>query len=336
MTLRIGLLGASRIAPQAILTPAATMDDVVVTRVAASSPARAEQFAAEHGIADVERDYAALLRSDQVDLVYNALPPHAHLELTLAAVSAGKAVLCEKPFAMNAAQAVRMVHAGQSASQPVIEAFHYRFHPLMDRTLELLRSDTIGRPTQLEAHFNVPIPYRAGELRHTLELGGGALMDLGCYPVHWVRAVMGTEPRVHTAHAEQGQPGIDISMHATLHFDGVPATVSCSMDTRLAPGISARLHVMGTHGHLSIDNPIAPQSGHELRWQVRSGPTQTERVTGNSTYWHQLRHVKAVMDGTASAITGGQDAIANMAAIDAIYRAARMHPRGRTQELPAP
>ncbi|MEO0425548.1 MAG: Gfo/Idh/MocA family oxidoreductase [Pseudomonadota bacterium] len=334
MTLRIGLLGASRIAPEAILTPAATMDDVVVTRVAARAPTRAEQFAAEHGLAGIERDYAALVRSEHVDLVYNGLPPHAHLEWTLAAVSAGKAVLCEKPFAMNTAEAARMVRAGQDASQPVIEAFHYRFHPLMDRTLALLEAGVIGEPTRLEAHFDVPIPYRPGELRHTLKVGGGALMDLGCYPVHWVRTIMGAEPAVREAQAVQERPGVDTSMRAVLDFDGIPATVSCSMDANLPPKISARLHVEGTGGHLTIDNPIAPHQGHRLSWQPRNGPAQSEQVPGHSTYWHQLRHVKAVLEGTAAPITGGEDATANMATIDAIYTAAGMTPRGGGQQAP--
>ncbi len=321
---RIGLLGASRIAHQAILGPAGTMDGVRVTRVACSSPARAERYATKLGIDGIEPHYAALVRSDAVDLVYNALPPSGHMEWTLAALAAGKAVLCEKPFAMNAGQARRMVQAASEASLPLIEAFHYRFHPLFNRTLEILHSGSIGELKSLKAWFNVPIPYREGELRYQLALGGGALMDLGCYPVHWLRTVTGVEPTVRTARARQERPGIDLTMEATLDFDGIPANIHCSMAASL-PAMDAQLHVQGTRGELTVLNPVSPHGGHTLRWRIGDRLEETT-VAGETTYWHQLQHVKAVLAGAARP---SADAVGNMAALDAIYTAAGMAPRGR-------
>ncbi|MEO0998969.1 MAG: Gfo/Idh/MocA family oxidoreductase, partial [Pseudomonadota bacterium] len=177
------------------------MPDVEVTRVAASSADKATSYASEHDIPAIEEGYAELVASDAVDLVYNALPPSGHRRWSIAALENGKHVLCEKPFALNAGEAAEMAAAAEGSSGLLIEAFHYRFHPLFERVMDIVRSGTLGSIRRLEAHFDVHIPYRPGELRHTPAVGGGALMDLGCYPVHWLRTIMQSEPEVISAEA---------------------------------------------------------------------------------------------------------------------------------------
>ncbi len=168
------------------------------------------------------------MRDGGVDLVYNALPPAGHAQWTIAALEAGKDVLCEKPFAMNAAQVRRMNDAAARSGKYLVEAFHYRHHAVMQRAVAIARSGELGTLTSAEAFFEVPIPYRAGELRWTREQGGGALMDLGCYPVHTLRAVLGGEPKVLSAECVL-EHGVDVSTRAALDFAGVAATLSCSM-----------------------------------------------------------------------------------------------------------
>ncbi|MEO0983812.1 MAG: Gfo/Idh/MocA family oxidoreductase [Pseudomonadota bacterium] len=323
---RVGLLGAAKIAPPAVIKPAAQRSDCEVVAVASRDRARGEAFAAEHGIAAIETDYEALVRRDDIDLVYNGLPPSRHKDLSIAALEAGKPVLCEKPFAMNAAEARAMVEAAGRADRPLIEAFHYRFHPVFQRVMEILSVGALGEVSAISATFTVAIPYRKGELRHTAALGGGALMDLGCYPLHWVRTVAGCEPDVISAVAHEKRPGVDVAMEADLAFpSGVSAKVSCSM-ARGAP-FAALLKVTGAEASLTVVNPIAPHFGHEIRL-TRDGETQSETVDGMTTYDHQLAHVIDVLGGRAAPITGGADAVANMAAVDAMYRAAGMKPRG--------
>lgn len=326
--LRIGLLGASRIAVPAIIEPAAELDGVVVAAIAARDSDRAAAFAAEHGIDRVEADYAALVASDSVDLVYNGLPPSGHMEWSIAAMANGKDVLCEKPFALNADDAQEMVDKAAEYNRKLIEAFHYRFHPLFDRILEIVASGRVGRIAGLKANFNVPIPYRPGELRHEIELGGGAMMDLGCYPVHWTRTVMQSEPIVLSANAIQQREGVDVAMSAELEFgNGVQAIISCSMADDLPGGLDAQLIVKGEQGTLSVANPLSPHSGHELTLATDDGK-HSEIAQGETTYHHQLLHVMNVLSGDADPLTGGQDAVANMVTIDAAYRAANMSPRG--------
>ena len=318
MTLRIGLIGASRIATTAIIAPAAGRSDVQVTAVAARNPERARAYAAPHGVPHVAADYASLIARDDVDLVYVGLPPAGHAAWTIAALEAGKPVLCEKPFARDAAEAQAMVEAAGRTGQVLIEAFHYRFHAVMDRALALVRSGALGALQRAHAVFQVPIPKDIDDLRWRADQAGGALMDLGCYPLHILRTLIGAEPEVLSA---QGlfDNGVDAAMSASLAFPGgVEAQISCSMIPD-APGAVAVLE--GSEGRLEIINFIAPQIGCRMTATIR-GETQVLPTDGPTTYEAQLDHVLDVLAGRAAQITGGADAIANMAAIDAIYRAA--------------
>src|ERR1044072_2808318 len=193
--IRIGILGAARIAPRGIVTPANELLGTEVVAVAARDLSRARDFAAEHSIPMAFGSYAELIARDDVDLVHIPRPPSAHLEWCTAALANGKHVLVEKPFANNAEDAAQMLAAEQASGRHLIEAFHYRFHPLFLRVLDTLRRGSIGRVRHIEATFNAPIPDRPGELRYIEQLGGGALMDLGGYCLHWIRTIVGDEPR---------------------------------------------------------------------------------------------------------------------------------------------
>ncbi len=331
--LRLGILGAARIAPAAVVEPARRSGRVRVVAIAARDAARAQRFADAHGAPPealrVLRDYDALIDDAEIDAVYVALPAALHARWTSRALGAGKHVLCEKPFASNADEAVQMVDAATRADRVLLEAFHYRFHPLAERVRAIVTSGELGRIRDIEATFTVAV--QPGNIRHDLALGGGALMDLGCYPVHWARLVAAAEPTVISAEATLAAPGVDMVMTADLAFTapdggaGAHARIHCSMalDTERKNG----LRVRGESGELDVDNLLAPHSGHLL--SVRGpGGQRTEQVAGKRTYDHQLEaFAAAVLDG-GPRITGGADAIANMRVIDAIYRAAGMSPRG--------
>ena len=324
--IRIGLLGASRVSRYALIEPAATIEGVEVSAVAARAPARAAVFAEENRIPCVEKDYAALVTSDSVDLVYNGLPPSGHARWTIAALEAGKPVLCEKPFAMNVGEARAMVDAAERTGNVLIEAYHYRFHPLFARVLELVRTGSIGAVREIAAHFNVAIRPVRGELRYDPALGGGAMMDLGCYCVHWARSVAGAEPEVLSASAVRHESGVDVEMTAVLGFPGgVRAELRASMSEDLPDGLDAGLVIAGERGTLRVVNPVAPHMGHALTLETADGAS-TEEVAGETTYAHQLRHVIEVLRGNAEPLTGGSDAVATMQVLDAVYRQAGMRP----------
>lgn len=326
MTVRIGILGAAAIAPGAMITPASEVEGVAVTAIAARDRDRAQAFAEEHGIPGVEPDYRSLCRSPDVDAVYVALPAGHHHRWTIEALRAGKDVLCEKPVALNALQAEEMVAVASETGGLLMEAFHWRYHPLADRMKELIDTG-IGDVQSVSAEFTVPIPDRSN-IRYQLELGGGALMDLGCYPLQWVRHVLRGEPTVVGAIAVQDPEHIDVSLTAGLRFDehdGASADIHCSMSDDAE--LTARLTATGSTGTVVVNNPLAPQQGNSIELTTDRG-REVEKIESASTYHHQLVAFAEAVQTRVAPPTGGRDSIANMQAIDDCYRAAGMAPRG--------
>jgi predicted dehydrogenase len=318
--LRIGILGAAGIAPQALIRPARRRDDVEVAAVASRREAAAAAYAETHAIPVAYGSYEALLGDESIDLVYNALPPFEHARLSIAALEAGKDVLCEKPIAMNARQARDMADAAARTGRRLVEAFHDRYHPLTARVLQLLREGTLGELHSIDAAFTVMIPFDPTSIRHDPAVGGGALMDLGCYPVHWLRSLLGEEPDVVEAGYRPNQMGADEIVRASLRFpSGVRGRVLASMaaDEVFDASIAAR----GTRGTLEIDNLVLPHNGHSARLTI-GGLLRTFTVGGDETYDYQLQAVVAALAGGPALPTEADDFVANMTTIDAIYSAA--------------
>ena len=313
--LRIGILGAAKIAPRAMIDTARARDDVEVVCLAARDADRARVFAQAHGVASVADGYEALIARDDVDLVYVALHAGAHAEWTIRALEAGNAVLCEKPFAMSGGEAGAMVDAARRADRPLLEAYHYRFHPVLRRAFDIVACGRLGRLVEAEAMFETPIAYREDELRWRAELGGGALMDLGCYAVHALRTLAGEEPEVVSAQARMAH-GVDVATEAELAFPGgLSGRVACAMDPER---FAARLFVRGEAGTLEIVNFVAPQIGCRFILDLGDGPVD-QPTDGPASFAAQLEHVADVMLRGAAPMTGGADSIATMRAIDAIY-----------------
>jgi predicted dehydrogenase len=322
MTYRIGLLGASKIAPGAVIAPAKANPDFEVVAVGARDADRAKTYAETHGIPHVAGSYAELVRRDDIDVVYNALPPGGHLEWSIAALEAGKAVLCEKPFAMNAGEARQMVDAAAATGRVLIEAFHYRFHSMIREAEALVRAGRLGAIRRGSAVFNVNIPHAPDELRWRAELGGGGLMDLGCYPIHALRTLLGEEPVIRAASGTfEGR--VDTLITAELDFPGgAGASVETAMIT---DAISATLTLEGDLGRLEITPFIAPQRRGRLTITI-DGQTTVHEASGPTSYEAQLIHLGDVLSGRATPLTGGSDSVANMTVIDAIYAAAGRPP----------
>jgi predicted dehydrogenase len=318
---QIGVLGAARIAPPALIKPARENSDVVVAAVAARDVSRAQTFAAKHGIARVHDSYEALLADPDIDAVYNPLPNGLHGKWTRAALAAGKHVLCEKPFTANAAEAREIAELAAQSDRVVMEAFHYRYHPLTLRIEEIIASGELGKLQRVEAALCFPLP-RSSDIRYNYSLAGGATMDAGCYAIHMVRTFGGSTPEVVSAQPKLRDPEIDRAMTAEVRFaEGHTGRIRCSMWSARLLDISA--HVVGEKGELRALNPVLPQMFHRLSVRSAAGK-RVERFPRRASYAYQLdAFAGAVLRGEPVKTTP-EDAIVNMTVIDAIYRAAGM------------
>jgi predicted dehydrogenase len=324
---RIGVLGSARIAPAALVKPSRVVDGVEVGAVAARDRRRAEAFAARHGVPTVHDSYDDLLGDPSLDAVYVPLPNGLHAQWTLAALKAGKHVLCEKPFTSNAAQAREVAAAADGTGLVVMEAFHYRYHPLARRMAEIVHGGELGRIRRIETAMCFPLP-RFSDIRYDFSLAGGALMDAGCYAVHVLRLLAPGEPAVTAARplTMHRDPRIDRAMTAQFGLPGgATGEIRASMWSSALLRVTAR--VVGEHGTLTVINYAAPQAWSRFTVTV-NGRRRRERFGGEATYVHQLRAFAAAVRGEPANLTPPSDSVATMSLIDDIYTAAGLPLRG--------
>ena len=329
MTLRIGVLGASRIAESAIVGPAAELGHRLVA-VAARDRSRAESFAEKYGVERVVASYQDVIDDPEVDVVYNPLANSLHAPWNLAAIISGKPVLSEKPFARDQSEARRVADAADAAGVTVLEGFHYFFHPVTQRAFGLAADGTLGEITHVEVRMAMPPP-DDGDPRWSLEMAGGALMDLGCYGLHIMRSlgrlgVPGVDgrPSITRAHAEQRTPGVDAWCDVEVAFPG--GTTGLSANSMVAEDHSFTIRIVGTAGDALVHDFIRPNHDDRLTINTPAGTT-VERLGTKSSYAHQLEAFAAHVEHGTPLPFGTADAVANMAFVDAAYRAAGMEPR---------
>ena len=338
--LKFGTLGAARIAPSALIKPAREVHGVEVTAVAARDRSKASAFATKHGIPRVLDSYDELISDPDVDAIYNPLPNGLHGHYTIAALEAGKHVLCEKPFTANAdeAEAVAAVVA-QHPELVVMEAFHWRYHPLADRIRTIIASGELGPVRNIETFMCIPLPL-PNDIRFEPRLAGGALMDTGCYAIHQLRtfaqAAGAGEPRVASATAKTlgRRPTIDRWIRADLDFpDSAGETrVRGRIHAALWSGVGLRItvRITGSAGELRCFNVTQPAIFHRASIRSAIGKKNVHDPDKRPTYWHQLGAFAAAIAGDRShVLTGPDDAVANMRVIDDVYRAAGLEPRSR-------
>jgi predicted dehydrogenase len=326
-SVRIGVLGAARITPLALIEPARSVSDVAVAALAARDVERARRFAGRHGVPTVHASYDALLADPEIDAVYVPLPNGLHGRWTIAALEAGKHVLCEKPFTANAEEAEAVAAVARRTGGVVMQAFHYRYHALTRRMLEIIGSGELGEIRRLEARFCIPLPIQ--DIRWDLQLAGGSLMDTGGYAIHLVRTLAGGEPVVRKATAKLRSPGVDRFLQAELEFaDGRTGSVTASMLSPRLLSIAAR--VIGSRGTMEVSNFLVPQYWHRLTIRTPKGRRKEQVARRPTSYEAQLQaFASAVLHGEPI-LTDLPDAIANMRVIDACYAAAGLPRREPT------
>ncbi|MFG3256080.1 Gfo/Idh/MocA family protein [Streptomyces sp. NPDC048172] len=320
--MRIGALGAADITPIALIRPARAVKGVEVAAVAARDRDRARRFAARHRVPTVHGSYDDLLADPSLDAVYVPLPHSLHAQWTVAALKAGKHVLCEKPFTSNAAQAREIAAAAQDSGLVVMEALHYRYHPRTERMMEIVRSGELGRVRRVETTMCVPLPLFS-DIRYDFHLGGGALTDLGCYAVHCLRLLASGEPEVTAAEALPFWRDRRVDRAVTARFrlpGGAVGRIHASLWSSTLYRIRAR--VIGDRGTMTASNFVVPSFPMSRFTVTAGGRRRRERVRGESTHTHQLRAFAAAVRGEPANLTPPADSIVTMELIDDIYTAA--------------
>jgi predicted dehydrogenase len=313
MSLRWGVLSTANIT-DALLHSGSDQEFVAVGSRDAS---RAEAWASERGVARWYGSYEELLADPEVDAIYNPLPNGMHVDWSIAALEAGKHVLCEKPMARRAAEVERAFDVASDAGLVLAEAFMWRHHPQLERTRELLASGEVGELRVIRAAFAFVLP-NPGDIRLQASLEGGGLMDVGCYCVSGCRALAHTEPERVFAEQVVGGDGVDVALTASLRF---PNDVLAHFDCGFSYLGGDQLEAVGTDGSLFLDDPW---HGREAVIEVRRADGGVDRVEVGeaASYALELADFEAAVHGEREPLLGREDAVAQARVIEALYASA--------------
>jgi predicted dehydrogenase len=325
-SVRWGIISTAKIAREHVVPAIQKAGNCEVVAIASREGSRGRSVAAELGIPKVYADYRALLADPAVDAVYVPLPNHLHAAWTVAAAEAGKHVLCEKPLGMDADQAAEMVSACDAAGVLLMEAFMYRFHPSWVAVRDLVTSGRIGELRAVQtwfSYFNVD----PDNIRNVAGYGGGALMDIGCYPINVSRMLFGTEPtRIEAVARRDPVFGVDVVTSAVLEFPGGgQSAFTCSTQVEA----DQRVDIYGSEGRITVEIPFNIPPDQPVRVILTAGgdppvAPASETLTFGPSDQYTLQaeaFAEAVLSG-GSVPTPPRDAVANMKVIEDVFAAA--------------
>ena len=333
-TVRWGILGNATIARKCVIPALHKSENGKVRALATQSPEKAAKLVEEYRIEKLYDDYDAVLTDAEVDAVYIPLPNHLHHPWTLKALRAGKHVLCEKPLACNAAQAREMASAAADTNRLMMEAFMYRFHPRSRLIRQIVRDGTIGKPMLIHAAFCFGMQeeiLRKGEnYRLKPQMGGGALLDVGCYGVSVARWLFDQEPVSVQAQAEFGPHGVDLSFVALLRFpDSGLATVQASFVSALQQTYS----VICSNGAVDLPHNAFVPWEKDAAFTIRGAVEEQGKVhvvPGADEYRLMVEHFARAVRRECPLDFESSESVQNMRVLDALAEAAQT---GKTVDL---
>ncbi len=288
--------------------------------VASRDATKAAESAAEQDIPRSYGSYDELLRDDDIDAVYIPLPNSLHREWAIRAAEAGKHVLCEKPLALTEAESREMAATADAHRVKFMEAFMYRFHPRTERVLTMLQDGAVGELKMIRSAFTFRLK-NPSNIRLDPELGGGALMDVGCYCVNVSRTLAGREPVEVQAFARWASSGVDDSMAGTLRFaDDLLATFECSLSMRRRE----TYEVAGTEAYLRVPDAFLPGTSDASIEEYREADDpRIHTIPGVDEYQRMVEHFADCVLLDESPRYGADEAARNMRIIEALYESAR-------------
>jgi predicted dehydrogenase len=312
---RWGILGAAKIALVKVIPAMQKSELCEISAIASRDPSKSHAAADKLGIPKAYGSYEELLADPGIDAIYNPLPNHLHLPWTRRAAEAGKHVLCEKPIGLNASEARELIAVRDRTGVRIAEAFMVRVHPQWLRTREIVRSGAIGDVRAVNGFFSYD-NRDPKNIRNIPEFGGGGIMDIGCYPITMSRFLFGQEPRRVLALLERDpEMGTDRLTSALLDFPAGQASFTCS--TQLVP--YQKMHAFGTKGRIELEIPFNTPPDRPARIFV-DGREETFLACDQYTLQGDA-FARSILHGDPVPVTL-EDAPANMAVIDALFRSA--------------
>ncbi|MBI3172445.1 MAG: Gfo/Idh/MocA family oxidoreductase [Chloroflexi bacterium] len=312
-----GLLSTARI-NRALIPPLNASKRTRLLAVASRSQSSAEAYAREWKIPRALGSYEALLADPEIDVVYNPLPNNLHAEWTVKALRAGKHVLCEKPMTLTLTEMDEIIATSRETGKIVTEAFMYRHHPQTLKVKEIVESGTLGQLQLIRGAFTFTLT-REGNYRSDPAMGGGSIWDVGCYPISYVRTLVGAEPLEVFGWQVEGPSGIDESFVGQMRFgNGVLAQFDCGF----ASPLRSWMEIVGSEGTLYIPDPFKPNHKATVTL-TRGDQAETLHMPGADLYMGEVDDLcDAIEHGRTPRITPA-DSRANLATILALLESAR-------------
>lgn len=321
--LKWGILGCAGIAKRSVIPGVQNSGLNEVHAIASRDLDKAKKTAEELNIPVAYGSYEELLQDPSIDVVYIPLPNHLHKEWTIRAAKAGKHILCEKPLALNEAEATDMAEAAAEAGVYLSEAFMYRYHPRYDMIRELISSGAIGEIRGIRGAFTFNNAGDINNVRYKKEWGGGSIYDVGCYPIHAARMLLGKDPVAATVNAFFSAEHDDVDMMASglVEFEG---SVALTFDCGMWAAFRNPLEILGTDGIIELPSAFV---GSDNFYLIASGERKEIEVPNVNAYSLQADHLAHAIIHRSPLRFEPADAIHNMRVIDACLRSAREHIR---------
>jgi predicted dehydrogenase len=317
--LRWGIMSTANIGRAAVIPAIQSSKNGEVVAIASRDAQKAAEFAAQLGIPKSYGSYEALLDDETIDAVYIPLPNGLHYEWTIRAAKAGKHILCEKPLALNAAQCLEMNAVAKECGVQLLEAFMYRFHPRTEKVIELVKANALGSLRMIHSSFTFRLTH-SDNIRWQSDLGGGALMDVGCYCVNVSRTLAGQEPIAVQAVAHWTSSGVDEQLVGTLRFaNGLMAQFDCSLAMERRETYIAACE----GGYYYAPAAFLSQKENVLLSEVQSRNEIRHEFAGCDEYQLMVEHFGECTQENQPLRYSVEEAAANMQVIDALYQSAR-------------
>lgn len=315
--LRWGFLSTAKI-NRALILPLKISKRNHLAAVASRSQEKAQAYANKWGIPRAFGSYEAFLADPEIDVIYNSLPNHLHADWTIKALRAGKHVLCEKPLGLTATNVDKMFATAKETGCVLTEAFMYRHHPQTLKVKEIVESGILGKLQLLRGTFTFTLKDE-GNYRLKKEMGGGSIWDIGCYPISYMRMLLGTDPLEVFGWQASGQEGIDLSFVGQMRF---PEGILAQFNSSFQSPFRTEMEIIGSSGVLSIPNPFKPGKKEEL-FLKRKGKIKTIKIRGQELYLGEVEDMAdAILLGKSPRISL-EDSRANTIIIQAFLESAK-------------